>query len=147
MKPSACGVAALLIAVIGCQDATAPLDPGGASYSVAYDPARSVGFVSCPRYLSYTILSLGSRTRTFGLSINFMDDCTAAGAGWDYWETYIEGTYSTSDTLLTLTPNAPPLPLIHGSFDRQSIRITLPAQRDSMAPVPVAVELGPRIPF
>ena len=146
-RQNASFLATLLVVSIGCRDTTAPPDPGNASYSVSYTPARPVGSVPCPRYLSYAILSMGSRTHTFSLSINLMDDCTAAGTGWTYWETFIEGTYSITDTMLTLTPNGPPLPAFRGSYDAQYVRITVPAQVDSLAPVPVPMVLGPRSPF
>jgi hypothetical protein len=139
---------ALLGMGLGCENTTEPYDPGDASYSVAYTPAKVVNStVNCDRYLSYGILSLGTRGSRFEFSLNLMDDCTRAGGVWTYWEVFFEGSYAVTDTLIRFTPDSARTPPFSGSFDRSYIRLTLPARADSLAPTPIAMELGPKMPF
>ena len=133
---------------VGCGSSTGPYDPGDASYSVAYNPARVVyATVNCDRYLSYGILSLGTRRSRFEFSLNLMDDCTRAGGTWTYWEVFFEGGYSVTDTLISFIPDSARTPRFTGSFDRSYVRLTLPARADSLAPMPIPMQLGPKMPF
>ena len=149
MQTRALWLAAALVATIGgCKNSTGPYDPGDASYSVAYDPAPVVyATVNCDRYLDYGILSLGTRRSHFGFSLNLTQDCTRAGGTWSYWEVYIEGGYSVTDTLIRFTPDSARTPPFSGSFDRRYIRLMLPARADSLAPMPIPMQLGPKMPF
>jgi hypothetical protein len=141
--------AAVVVALTAsCESSTAPADPGDASYSVALTPAPIIyATVNCDRYLSYAILSLGRRLQEFDLSINVMNDCTRAGGIWTYGEVYIRGHYSTTDTVLTFTPDPGRTPPFSGTFDATYVRLTLPARADSLAPTPIPLQLGPKMPF
>ncbi|MDH3455461.1 MAG: hypothetical protein OER90_01350 [Gemmatimonadota bacterium] len=131
-----------------CESSTGPIDPGGASYSVAFDPAQIIhATLTCDRYLSYAILSLGRSTRGFSLSINIMNDCTRGGGTWTYGGVYIEGQYVMEDTTLSFTPDAASTPPFVGSFDSTYVRLTLPPRTDSLAATPIPLRLGPRSPF
>lgn len=149
MKTSALeSLAVLSLVAFACDDATGPPDPGDASYAVVYDPGRLVyATVNCDRLLTHAVLSLGRRDRGFGLSINVVDDCSRAGGGFAFWEVLILGHYSVADTLLTFMPESSGTPQFSGAFDADYVRLTLPPRSDSLAPTPIAVELGPRVPF
>jgi hypothetical protein len=141
------GATALLVSP-ACESSTGPPDPGGASYSVGYTPGRLVfATVNCDRLLTYAILSLGQRDRGFELSVNIVEDCSRAGAGYGYWEVLILGRYTVIDSVLTFTPDAAATAPFTGTFDGAYVRLTLPVRSDSLAPAPIAVVLGPRSPF
>lgn len=138
----------VLAAGLSCDSSTGLPDPGGASYAVVYDPGRVVyATLNCDRLLTHAVLSLGRRDRGFDLSINLVDDCSRAGAGYAFWEVLILGRYSVTDSLLTFTPESPGTPPFSGTFDATSVRLMLPARSDSLAPTPIAVELGEKFPF
>ncbi len=125
-----------------------PLDPGDASYSHAYDPVRVVDSnATCDRLMTYAIISLGRRYHEFGLSINFIDNCSRSGGGYTYWESYIDGDYTSIGREFVLIPDPARMPRFSGTFDGTYVRFTLPANPDSLAPTPVDMELGPRQPF
>jgi hypothetical protein len=149
VRISAPQIAVILVAVsTSCGTSTQPYDPGDASYSVVYTPARIVyATVNCDRYLSYGILSLGRRRSSFELSVNLTEDCTRAGGRWSYWEVLMFGHYAIADTVLTFTPDSARTPAFSGTFDAAYVRLTLPPRSDSLAPVPIPMQLGPRMPF
>lgn len=138
--------AALLVLGPACRSSTGPPDPGGASYSVVYDPPRVVfATVNCDRSIPYAIISLGRGD--FGLSINIIEDCSRSGGGFSFGEVLILGSYSVRDTTLSFVPEEARTPPFSGSFDASYVRITVPARTDSLAATPILVELGPRQPF
>jgi hypothetical protein len=139
----ACGL------VLACDSPTDPPDPGGASYSADLEPNLLVASVGpCDRYISYAILSLGSRRdRGFDLSINLYDDCSATGGGYDFWEVLILGHYSVTGDQLTFIPDVQQTPDFGGSYEADFVTVTLPVRADSLAILPVTLELGPRSPF
>ncbi len=150
MRPRYVLLASILAAVSAtCRSSTAPAaDPGDASYSVSLTPPPVIYATSnCDRYLSYAILSLGRRLHDFSLSINVMNDCTRAGGTWTYGEVYIDGHYATADTALSFTPYPGRTAPFLGTFDATYVRLTLPARADSLALTPIALQLGPRMPF
>jgi hypothetical protein len=149
MQFAALVLAAVAVAVTAsCESSTAPPDPGDASYSVALTPAPIIyATVTCDRYLSYAILSLGRRNRGFDLSINVMNDCTRGGGTWTYGEVYTSGHYTMTDSVLTFTPDPGRMPPFTGTFDATYVRIILPVRSDSLALAPIPLQLGPKMPF
>lgn len=141
---------AVLIVGLGfsCDTTTGPPDPGDASYAVEFTPGRLVyATVNCDRFVTHAVLSLGRRDRGFDLSTNLYDDCSRAGGGYTFWEVLILGQYAMTDTLLAFTPESGATPPFTGSFDAEYVRLTLPARTDSLAATPIALELGPKLPF
>jgi hypothetical protein len=125
-----------------------PLDPGDASYSHPFDPPRVVdSTAACTRLMTYAIMSFGRRFHEFALSINFIDNCSASGGGYTYWESYIDGDYTTTGRDFVLIPDTTKMPRFPGTFDGTYVRFILPANPDSLAPTPVEMQLGPRQPF
>jgi hypothetical protein len=136
------------LALASCDSPTAPLDPGDASYAVDYNPVRLVSTIAeCDRLFTHAIVSLGRKGHSFSLSANFMDDCSRIGGGYAYWEVYFAGHYALVDTTVAFTPDPGLTPPFVGTFDGTYIRLTLPARPDSMALVPIPVQLGPKEPF
>ena len=147
IRALACATLILGLA-LSCDTSTGPPDPGDASYSVEYTPGRLVyATVNCDRFVVHSVLSLGRRDHGFDLSTNLYDDCTRAGGGYTFWEVLILGHYSVNDTLLTFTPESGATPPFTGSFDAAVVRLTLPGRSDSLAPTPIALELGNKTPF
>ena len=141
-------VALILGFGLSCDTSTGPPDPGDASYAVEFTPGRLVyATVNCDRFVTHAVLSLGRRDHGFDLSTNLYDDCSRAGGGYAFWEVLILGHYSMNDTLLTFTPESGATPPFTGSFDAAYVRLMLPARSDSLAPTPIALELGPKVPF
>jgi len=125
-----------------------PPDPGDASYAVVYDPPRVVGSTAaCDRLMTHAVMALGRRFHKFELSINFIDNCSASGRGYTYWESFIEGDYTSTGREFVLIPDTTRMPRFPGTFDGTYVRFTLPANPDSLAPTPQAMQLGPRMPF
>jgi hypothetical protein len=140
--------AAALSVCAGCESSTGPVDPGGASYSAGYAPGRLVyATLNCDRLLTYAILSLGRSRREFDLSVNIVEDCSRAGAGYAYWGVLILGDYMVTDSVLAFAPDSPSTPAFTGTFDGAYVTLELPVRSDSLAPTPVTVQLGPRAPF
>ena len=124
------------------------LDPGDASYSHGFDPPRVVdSTAACIRLMTYAIMALGRRFHQFELSINFIDNCSASGGGYTYWESFIEGDYTSTGREFVLIPDTTRMPRFPGTFDGTYVRFTLPANPDSLAPTPQDMQLGPRMPF
>ena len=142
-------VAAFLAASCGGDSSgIPPLDPGDASYSHPYDPPRVVdSTAACNRLMTYAIMSLGRRFRSFELSINFIDDCSRSGSGYTYWESFILGDYTSTGRDFVLIPDTTKMPRFSGTFDGTYVRFILPANPDSLAPTPIEMQLGPRQPF
>jgi len=132
------------IALGGCSDAgTQPVqpDPSG-TYSVPYPTPGPLIYAlpNCDRYLQYAINDLGSGS--FDLAMNVFEDCRRTGNGYSSWMVEILGHYTVADTTVMFTPVSPGTQPFTGTFDEGSMRITVPARPDSLAAVPIQIELA-----
>ena len=94
---------------------------------------------NCDRYLQYAITSLGRGM--FELSMNVFEDCRRTNNGYSSWEVLVLGRYTTTDTTVHFTPDVSLTAPFLGTFDRSSMRITVPARPDSLAAVSIHIEL------
>ena len=136
-------VTAALLAALACgTEPPPPLVPDG-TYADFYDPGHLIyATLNCDRLLTHALFALGSGD--FELSINITNDCTRVGAGYGFGEVLILGTYTRVDSTLTLTPDEASTSPFTGTFDRDSVRLMLPARSDSLGAVPVPLHL-PRL--
>jgi hypothetical protein len=135
-------LAALVSAACGTH--TEPIPEPADSYAAEYDPGVLIyATVNCDRLLTHALLAM-NRLGDFDLSINIIDDCSRSGGGYGYGEVLILGTYTWADSTLQFTPATGGTGPFSGTFDSDSVRLTLPARTDSLAATPLQLHL-PRV--
>lgn len=114
------------------------------SYADGFSPGILIyATVNCDRRLTHAVLSM-NRLGDFDLSINITDDCSRSGGGYGYGEVLILGSYTWADSNLHFTPEAGGTGPFPGTFDSDSVRLTLPPRTDSLAATQIQLHL-PRL--
>jgi hypothetical protein len=131
----------LTLAALGCSTESEPPPEPAGTFSDAYDPGRLIyATVNCDRRLTYAILDM-NHLGDFDLSINVIDDCTRSGGGLGFGEVLMLGTYTRESSTLHFTPESGGTGSFQGTFDADSVRVTLPARTDSLAATDLQLRL------
>ena len=121
------------LASVTCSTEAEPMLKPGDAYADDFSPGVLIyATVNCDRRLTHAVLSM-NHLGDFDLSINITDDCSRSSGGYAYGEVLILGRYTWADSSLHFTPEAGGTGPFPGTFDSDSVRLTLPPRTDSLA--------------
>lgn len=132
----------LLVSHAACLDPAGLDGPEGRVYSVEYRPPRVVSVASvCDRMLTEARVAFHQSDRTFDMALAIREDCREPGPASRDWQVVIGGAYLSRKGEVEFTPTGSTGPF-EGRISASVLRLTLPPRPDSVAPIPLELELA-----
>ena len=113
-------------------------------YTAEYEPPRLISTsLGCSRLISRAFLGVSDRG-DFDLSINVIDDCSAGGGDFSFFEVLRLGTYFRQGTALEFRPQSGS-DVFGGTLEGEFIRLRLPPSFGQLATEELEFLVGPRM--